>query len=66
MAVRNRIPILYSANFSKMRISMDTLVMFQSVKGRKPRVVRNTLLMLPRVDVVRQGLSGIRHRCHIV
>ncbi len=40
---------------------MDTILMLPSVNGRKPRVIRNTLLMLRSVDVVREGLSGIEH-----
>jgi hypothetical protein len=40
---------------------MDTRLMIQSVTGSKPRVVRNVLLMLRSVDMVRQGLSEIRY-----
>jgi hypothetical protein len=51
--------ILHSANFSKMRIIRDTILMLGSVNGREPRVVRNIMLMLRRAEVVRQRLSGI-------
>jgi hypothetical protein len=44
---------------SKIRIIMDTKLMLQSVNGSKPGVVRNKLLMLRSIDMVRQGLSGM-------
>jgi hypothetical protein len=46
---------------SSRRGSLGVRLMLQSANGNKPRVIRNTMLKLQSVEVVRQGLSGIEY-----